>query len=386
MIPYSEIEVYIEKLVKEEFNFKRNISLSNQEGEFYNKNLIYYYLKILKVIAVSIKDFFYLKFLLLFFPSFFTNKHIVYTAKNFCSVDEKGNLEDRILKPIMKDNIIFINYGKEYLIKKINGESVFNIGGIVKVKSFFIRRKFSNRMRIFKAYQNINNKILKNLNNNFVYTLCFYDLNGFSLSFSMYRNKITLVEVQHGSVINYPPYREPSPIKIADIFYVKNEATKLYIKNNLSKNFPANYKLIPYPKSNLAYKEGIHILYASTVEFNGFHPVFIKFLESNKLNNITVRVRLHPRERNNEPVFKSVLEQHNIEFEFDESKNWIESNTIKNLIVISPWSSVIEDSFDNDYQTIIIDEVGKKRFNHLIDNKKCYFSKDIVETLELITN
>ena len=384
-MPSDEIEKYIDKLVKEELDFKRNISLNKKEGSYNTKNLICYYLKISKVILVSIKDFLCLKILLLFNSSFFSDKHIVYTAKNFCTIDDNGNLEDRILKPIIKGNIIFINYGKEYIIKKINGENVFNIGGFVKIKSFFLSRKLSARMRVFKAYQDTNDKILKNFRNNFVYTFCFYDLNGLSLSFSLRRKNISLVEVQHGAIINYPPYKEPSPIKIADVFYVKNKETIEYVKNNLNKNFSAIYKLIPYPKSNSSYKDGTHILYASTVEFNGFHPVFVKFLESNKLNNLIVKVRLHPRERENENVFRKVLEKYNIVFEFDESKNWIESNTIKNLIVISPWSSVIEDSFDNDYKTIVIDEVGQKRFKHLIDNKKCYYSNDIAKTLKLIT-
>ena len=125
----------------------------------------------------------------------------------------------------------------------------------------------------------------------------------------------------------------------------------------------------------------MHVLYASTIEFNGLHPVFREFLSQNRDENLHVIVRLHPRERDKEDLFRELLSQYNVNYEFDQSKNWLEGNKIKNLIVISPWSSTIEDSCDNGFITIVIDPVGKERYAHLIDAERCFFSGDLRMTI-----
>ena len=99
--------------------------------------------------------------------------------------------------------------------------------------------------------------------------------------------------------------------------------------------------------------DGIQILYASSVEINGFHPVFLDYLKSDNLLNTTITVRLHPREKEKKEIFEKVLLDKNIKYVFDNSMNWLEANTVKNLIVISPWSSVIEEASDNEFKTII---------------------------------
>ena len=111
--------------------------------------------------------------------------------------------------------------------------------------------------------------------------LWFYDLNSLSLIFSEYRSRVNLIEVQHGSIINYPPYVKAAPVKIADLFYVKNQSTIDYLKTHLCANFPAEYKLIPYPQNSRKFVPGLHLFYASTVEFNGLHPVSLDFLKRN---------------------------------------------------------------------------------------------------------
>lgn len=54
------------------------------------------------------------------------------------------------------------------------------------------------------------------------------------------------------------------------------------------------------------------------------------------------------------------------------------------MIVISPWSSTLEDAYDNGFVAITIDKVGKERFRHLIDNLRFYYSDDLTSTLKCI--
>jgi len=242
-------------------------------------------------------------------------------------------------------------------------------------------------MRYFKAYQVVNNSILRSLDyGKEVYLLWYYDLNSLSLIFSKQRTKVKLIEVQHGSIINYPPYIKPAPVKLIDVFYVKNQPTIDYLKAHLCKGFDCEYHLIPYPKGNRKMFPGLNILYASTVDFKGVHPVFLKFLENAKNPDLNLQVRLHPRERTPEieELFTKQINSRGVQFVFDRTKNWISENQIENLIVVSPWSSSIEDSYDNGFTTIIIDPAGKQRFAHLIDDKKCFYSQDLEETLSRI--
>jgi len=375
----KDIEAYIVNLEKNEMDFKAK-SLGEKSLETQNKVDFLMKLKSFIIMFSSIYDYIYLLFLLRFKKSFFHNKRIVYTAKNFTTIND-GVLEDRIVKPIFPDNVIFLSHAKDYRISKINQTKVFNIGGIVKLISKIKYQKYSHKMQAFIAYMKVNDSILKSLLGHEVYTLCYYDLNGLSLAFSKYRDKIKLGEVQHGSIINYPPYALEAPFALVDVFYVKNKETIEYLKQNLCKNFEADYRLIPYPKIERVNRAGTNIFYASTVEFNGFHPVFLDFIEHNEICDLNVIVRLHPREREKENIFKGILEKYKINYKFDNSKNWLENNEIKNLIVVSPWSSSIEDSYDNKFVTIVIDPVGKERFAHLIDNQQCFFSDNLNATI-----
>src|SRR5690606_19389980 len=115
------------------------------------------------------------------------------------------------------------------------------------------------------------------------------------------------IEVQHGSMINYFPYIKKSPLKVIDTFYIKNQATIDFLKNHLCKDYDCQYKLIPYPTPKRFAKPGKHILYASTVELNGVHPEFLKFLNDYKNNDLTVYIRLHPREKDKKEFFKNQL-------------------------------------------------------------------------------
>src|SRR5690606_26481628 len=147
--------------------------------------------------------------------------------------------------------------------KSIDNYKVYNIGGVIKLVSFFYKKKNSS-LKYLSAYSFLNNLILKNYKGKIVYLICYYDANGFSVVNSKYRNKFHLIEIQHGNMINYPPYIYVSDSKIADEFYVKNQGTIDYLKKHLNKNYPdILYQILPYPKQNTTVHKGIHILYAS---------------------------------------------------------------------------------------------------------------------------
>ena len=381
----DEIEIYINTLIEDENNFKNKSGSSSKKTEKLGKknldlqqttnNLILFSRSLIDFLSIFIRVKFNKKSI--------NNKKIVYTSKNFCN-KVNGEYLDRIVKPLFTENIIFINQSKEYVLDKVNNQKVYNLGGLVKFLSIF-KRGSSTSLKFLFAYTTINDLIIKNFNKQDIYILCFYHLNSLSLIFSKYRHRINLIEVQHGSIINYPPYSKPALIKIVDIFYVKNENTIEYLKTHLCKNFQPEYRLMPYPKVYRSFTTGLNILYASTIEINGIHPVFKNFLsQNNNKTNLNLIIRLHPREREKESLFSEQLNEYKVNYKFDHSENWLEGNKIENLIVVSPWSSTIEDSYDNNFLTIIIDPVGRERFQYLIDNKKCYYSEDLSQTLSKI--
>lgn len=334
-------------------------------------------------IVTSIIDLFLLSVRLIF--RFGKKYNFVYT--NTGIFQKVGNsYTDRIIVPLKLSNIIYINVGRDTIIHDVNEVKAYNIGGLVKILSYFQTIFFKRELNVYYSYKLINNFILGLAKIPNVYSLLFYNMNGLSLVFSKHRRNFNLIEVQHGTIINFPTYQIPSPIKLADVFYVKNQQTIDYLKKHLNKNFQdIEYKLLSYPKSNALFKKGKHILYASTVEFNGIHPVFLDYLKQiQKHDNSTISIRLHPREQNKITIFKSQIEGLHAKIIFDESKNWIESNTVLNLIVVSPWSSVIEDAADNQYKTIIIDEMGKNRFAHLIDDKNVFYANNLHSLLGAI--
>uniref|UniRef100_UPI0040491BFB hypothetical protein n=1 Tax=Flavobacterium sp. TaxID=239 RepID=UPI0040491BFB len=331
----------------------------------------------ISILLFSIVDFFLL--LLLLLSARFKKKKLslVYTTANLCSF-HKGKYSERIIQNATIENKVYINQGRETIIKTIDNHKVYNIGGLVKLIAlvFYLRDKEN---KLIRAYSFVNNFILYVFYGNKVYLLCHYDLNGISIVFSKHRKKINLIEVQHGGMINYPAYSLPSPVKIADAFIVKNEQTVAYLETHLNKNYTdIIYTVLPYPKTVNVVQQGIHILYASTVEIGGFHPVFLHFLENHRLEKLSVNIRLHPREKEKKIIFESEIKKHQVNYKFDDSKNWLESNTISNLIVISPWSSIIEEAVDNGFKTIIIDEVGKKRYSNYLENNNCFYSENLM--------
>lgn len=366
-------EAYVSDLIRDETDFKaKSLSvLGLLNGETQKKRVVKNILFILKSLISSLIFFvqIYLN------PEKFKNKRFVFTAINFCkNVD--GKLVDRVIKPLNLKDIVYINSSKQYYIDRIDGLPVVNTGGLIKIFGLFSKSSKS-YLRMVWASKIVNDIFLRKLSGNEIYILWFYDMNSLGIVFSRYRDRIKLIEVQHGSIINYPPYQKPSPIRIADKYYVKNQKTINYLKSHLNRDFSCEYGMIPYPKVERENKPGINILYASTIEFHGFHPVMKKYLNECEIGEIELTVRLHPREVGKEDLFLGKISNTNLTFDFDRSENWLEYHKVSNLIVVSPWSSMIEDAYDNGFKVIIIDPVGKERYAHLLDDVKCFYSEDL---------
>lgn len=375
----EEIENYIRKITYAELQF-RNPTIKKNKSTVIDKFTVLIYSVVF--VVISIFDF-VLLFLKLKFNKSFLDKRIVYTGVG--SLNQNGDhFEDRHTKQLDLDNLLYISTNKEKRIKKIEKNKVYNIGGFVKLVYLFQRKRESKLMRMFFSYSFVNNQILKLLKGNEVYVICLWELNTLSVVFSEYRDNFKLIKIQHGNMINYPPYVEVAPVKIADLFYVKNQQTADFLKKNLCKNYSCEYKLIPRVEKNLTYYPGIHIFYASTIETEGFHPVFLDFLNNNTNDNLNIIIRLHPRERDKMKYFIDIISKYKVNYKFDNSPNWLIANRIKNLIVVSPWSSMLEEAYDNGFLAITIDKVGLKRYEYLVDNKQFFFSENLSEIIDTI--
>lgn len=377
----NSIEVkYVAELIKEEEEFKAKslFGFTRPQTSKHDRQII----KAIRFLLMSFYSTAKFLFDININPGKYKNKRFVFTAVNFCkNVD--GKLVDRVLKPLKLDNLIYINPSKQNYIDQIDGHQVINTGGLIKLLAWLSKTPIP-YLRIIESSQQVNDLFIKKIAGNEIYLLWFYEMNSLGIIFSKYRSRVKLIEVQHGSMINYPPYQKPAPIRIADMFYVKNQKTIEYLTTHLNRNFPSEYKLIPYPKVDRQPKPGIHLLYASTIEFQGFHPVMKKFILDAKDQELELIVRLHPREAGRENLFLRELEDVKFKVDFDRSENWLENHKVSNLIVISPWSSMIEDAVDNGFRTIIIDPVGKERYAHLLDDEKSIYSNDVLASLKTI--
>jgi hypothetical protein len=310
---------------------------------------------------------------------------LLFIARNFC-VDIQGKKKIRIASDLFDQSTIFINSSKEHKLSRLDDVKVYNIGLFVKLISDIVKWKGDLVERQFFAYQLVNDLILRYDVFESINFFWFYDLNSLSIIFSQYRDRHKLVEIQHGSIINYPPYELPAPVKVADLFYVRNEATINYLKDHLCSGYNCAYKFIPYPSVHKARVSGLNILYASTIEFKGFHPIFKEFVKNygkfypNTILNVTIR--LHPRERGKENLFLPDLKEFCGNYRFDNSDNWLLYNAIEGLIVISPWSSTLEEAYDNGYTSITIDPVGKKRFDYFLKSRRFHYSDNLIGFFE----
>ena len=309
------------------------------------------------------------------------SRTLAFTQRSFCVEDETGGLQDRILKGIAPTNAVFINHSKDTPLSRIDGRRVFNVGGVVRVVAFVLDRTSAPRHLYLDAHRLVNDLFLRFTHRTEVLSPCFYDANGLSLVTSRYRSRFHLSEVQHGSIINFPPYRQPAPVPIANRFFVRNEHTAEYLRTHLCLHSSAEYQVIRRNGRSLQRKPGLHVLYASTIEVGGLHPVFLNFLNDPSFTAVQVCVRLHPRERAREPEFRRQLDASGRHYSIDESPDWLDAVTAENTIVVSPWSSILEEAADLGFAAITIDPVGRERYAHLIEGNSLLWSNSLTRTL-----
>src|SRR5690606_10803445 len=138
MLNKHQIEDYINEF---RANNKQLNVKNNAEFENINKqNLFFDKLNVLIFILRSMIDFVVLKFVLLLQK--YQEKNIVYTSYRFTTT-HNGITEDRIVKPLFSQNILFINSSLQTRINKINNQKVYNIGGVAKLLSFFVKNSSS---------------------------------------------------------------------------------------------------------------------------------------------------------------------------------------------------------------------------------------------------
>jgi len=305
---------------------------------------------------------------------------IYYTHSSFFKF-QKNQFEDTLYNEILEpNNSIFISYDKFNYFKKINGIRVYNIGIIVRILSKLRVVKKTTKQKNYNEWKFVNNFITKKLKNNKVFIPSYSNEPGFSLVFNRYRKKYVLIEIQHGSVINYPPYSFISDTHLVDVFYCRDNRSNFFLESNLFHKYRP--ELIVLNKKQIQFlpkTDQVEILYVSSYEFNRFHPVFEEFLFS-RPTNCHIKIRLHPRQIQLEEFFIESVNKSGVNYEIDKSKFWFESIPL-NTFVISPLSSVIEEAVNLGLTSIIIDTVGAKRYDYLIDNELCFFSENLSELI-----
>jgi hypothetical protein len=277
---------------------------------------------------------------------------------------------------------IFISYSKYKYVAKVEGVKVYNFGIIVnllsKINLFCKQTKLNN----FNEWLFVNDLFTSFLRGNSVFIPSYSNEVGLSLCLSKNRNKFFLIEVQHGNVINYQPYSFVANLKLIDKFWYKNLNDKRYLEQNLYKNQNIIYQKLKTVNVEFGSNSTkFEILYISSYEFDGFHPVFLKFIEQ-KPKDLVVRLRLHPRQKNLQPNFITILENNGISYLIHDNTNWYDQLP-SNIIVISPLSSVIEEAVYLNLKTIIIDKLGKDRYDYLLVEKKCFYSNDLLVFFDL---
>ncbi len=308
------------------------------------------------------------------------NTSILYIHTSFIKHTTKGYFENLYENIRPNNNFIYFSYDKYLYIEKINGVRLYNIGIFVKLFSKLNFYKKLTQQSDFNFWYPIQNLLCKLLDQNTIYIPVYSNGAGLSLVFNKYRENFKLVEIQHGSVVNYPPYSFVSKIPLVDTFYFRTHQDKLFLEQNLFAKHSIELLQIPQNEIKFSPKtERIEILYISSYEFNDFHPVFNDFLNNLPINTY-IRVRLHPRQHNIEDLFIKQLKNKNANFEIHKQPNWYDNLPI-NCIVISPFSSVIEEAVAFNLKSIIIDDLGKKRFDYLIHQQKSIYSNNLLKDI-----
>jgi hypothetical protein len=332
----------------------------------------------IKLLFNGIKD---AVLLLLRLNSIRKNKTSVYYTHTTFIRGSQNKFEDVLYKDVLsKENSIFVSYDRSNYYHKINDIKVYNLGIIVKVLQKLKVIKRTTGQINFNDWLFVNGIICRKLNGNEVYIPSYSNDTGLSLVFNKYRANFKLIEVQHTSVINYPPYSFISELKLADEFYYRDERSRIFLENNLFAKVPAILKPLETQLIKLQpATQRKEILYISSFEFSTLHPVFEEFLKGHPLKYY-IKVRLHPRQSSLEDQFNARLNELGCEFEIQKTKMWYDLIP-ENAIVVSGLSSVIEEAVKSNLKSVIIDPAGAKRFDYLIDNKLCFYSDNLAELL-----
>ena len=313
-----------------------------------------------------------------------TNKNLslFYTHSSFTKRHGKVHTDVLYNGLLYSNNIVFITYDRFENLDELSGIKVVNLGLIVRLIELINFRQSKLRLqRTLGVWLFLNGVICKRLNGNNVFIPSYSNDLGLSLVFNRYRKNFKLIEVQHTSVINYPPYSIVANVKLVDAFYYRDKNSLDFVKKNIFRNFPVDYHRIE-ANEKVVLQDNVHrneILYISSFEYSDVHPTFISYL-SQFPNDYYIKVRLHPRQLQSKVNFVRTLAQLGCNFEFQESKDWFE-DIGKNCIVVSILSSIVEESVGVGLKTIIVDELGAKRFDYLIDNKLCFFSNKLADII-----
>jgi len=288
-------------------------------------------------------------------------------------------LYERFFSKLDLESAVFINYHQTHLVESFAGSRVFNVGVFVGALKR-VRLGGTSLLRDVRLFGLVYLPIHRLLKGSKVYFPCYYDANGLALVFNDRRGDYELVEIQHGGICNFEPYSRPVSFRVADRIMVLDARTAAYLKNHLYKKADVNIEIIESGEARFTPRidnEIPVILYCSTIEINGIHEKFLRFLNScDMIASFNLRVRLHPREGDRKERFRRQLEELGVDFEFDDSSDWLAGNPFRRLIVVTPWSSVIEEAHREGIFSVILDDFGKQRFQDLIDGKLCWFAEE----------
>jgi hypothetical protein len=308
--------------------------------------------------------------------------NILFTKPSFIIQGQNGEYHDRILSTIeIGGKSICINYSRSEIIDRVEGIRVYNVGIAVRLFEKVCLRKRNFYTSIW-SYLKVLSPIVNRSEKLTFFIPCYYDSCGLSLAFSKRRKNFKLVEVQHGSIINFPPYSVEAKQKLVDVIYVKNQRTVRFLNDNIYSQFRPEYILIP--NRIIKRRKGELkkcILYCSSVELEGFHPAILDYYRNNDTAKLDLIIRLHPGEKDKKQVFENQLTGIKCNYRFDETKSWKDTSEQMDVIVVSPWSSIIEEAYDNGVKTIIIDERGYSRYKDIVDDAVCFYSADLKSTL-----
>jgi hypothetical protein len=281
-----------------------------------------------------------------------------------------------------RENALLVSYHPTKRVSRVNGKRVYNIGILIGAISRLLGKKGVEDL--VSISDMVYRPIYRPLRGKTVYIPCFHDFNGYVLMFNVHRRKYRLVEVQHGGICNYFPFREPVSFPLVDKIYVNNLRTKRYLLEHLYRDVDVEISL---KDRDAAVSERIDndkpiVLYCSTIELRGIHPVMLEFLRHDRyVDNYELVVRLHPREKGRKDAFVEQLSETKVHYRFDDSADWLIGNNYSRMIVISPWSSVLEQAYDNGIAAIVVDGLGRERFAEIIDGQILHYSDNLADIL-----